>query len=34
MFTNMVTDRMPGCLRGNALAWLEFLGIATKYDQI
>jgi len=30
MFTNMVTGRMPGCLRGNALARLEFLGVATN----
>jgi hypothetical protein len=34
MFTNMVTGRMPGCLRSNAPTRLEFLGVATKYDQI
>jgi len=26
--------RPPGSLPGNALVWLEFLGMATKYDQI
>jgi hypothetical protein len=31
MSTDLVTSRMPGCLRGNALTCLEFLGFATKY---
>jgi hypothetical protein len=34
MFTNMIAGRMPGCLRGNAPTRLEFLGVATKYNQI
>jgi NADPH-dependent 2,4-dienoyl-CoA reductase/sulfur reductase-like enzyme/nitrite reductase/ring-hydroxylating ferredoxin subunit len=34
MLPNMVTGRMPGCLRGDARTRLEFLGVATKYRNI
>jgi len=34
MSTDLVASRMLGCFRGNALTRLEFLGVATRYDQI